>query len=176
MRILDTLPLRSSTVPESHPFSFVHPLVHQGQSSGTGSSFPCGEGCGRAGSPSLSGLLQLIVCDDKGLRFVEACHQPFHSEPSRPQVSVQDGDSPVCASLGAKQRLDGISGSLGCLLVGSYPSGQPQVSQVCSLRSGVPVEGFMFWSLHCPSSLHKGHGSGVDFSPLCENQDLSVFG
>ena len=34
----------------------------------------------------------------------------------------------------------------------------------------------VFWSLHCPSSLHEGHGSGVDFSPLCRNQDSSVSG
>ena len=50
--------------------------------------------------PSLSRLLQLTVCGAEGLRVMEARHRPIHVEPSRSQASVQDGDSPVCASLG----------------------------------------------------------------------------
>ena len=174
--VSDSLPLRSSTVLGSLPFSFIQPLVHQGQSSGLGSSFSCGEGGGRASPPSLSRLLQPTVCSDEGLRVVEARHRSFHSESSRPQVSIQDGDFPVCASFGAERRLDGISGSQGRILTGSYPSGWAQVSQVRSLRPGIPVQGSVFWSLHCPSGLHEGHGSGVDFSPACGYQDSAVFG
>ena len=175
MGILDSLPFRPSIVRGSHPFSFVQPLVHQGQSSGSRSSFSCGEGGSRAGPPSLSRLLQPIICSDEGLRVVEASHRSFHSEPSLPQVSVQDGDSPVCASVCAERRLDVISGSKGLILAGSYPSGQPQVSQVRILRTGVSVQGSVFWSLHGSSGLHEGHGSGVDFSPSCGDQNSSVF-
>ena len=64
---------------------------------------------------------------------MEASHRPFHSEPSFPQTSVQDGNSPACATVSAERRLDGISGSKGRILAGSHPSVQPQVSQVCSL-------------------------------------------
>ena len=81
--------VRSSTVLGAHPLSFLQPLVHQGQSSGMGSSFPCGEGCGQAGPPFLSRLLQPIVCGDEGLRVVEACHRSFHFELLCPQISVQ---------------------------------------------------------------------------------------
>ena len=46
-------------------------------------------------APLPSRVLQPIVCCDEGLRVVEASHRPFHSKSACPQVSVQDGDSPV---------------------------------------------------------------------------------
>ena len=106
---------------------------------------------------------------------MEASHRPFHSESSRPEVSVQDGDSPVCASVCAEWRLDGISGSKGRILESSNPSRQLQVSQVRSFRTGVSIQSSVFWSLHGTSSLHEGHGSGIDFSSSCGDQNSSVF-
>ena len=74
----------------------------------------------------------------------------------------------------AERRLDGVSGLEGRLLANSNPSGQPQVSQVRCLRTGVPVQGSMFWSLHGAASRHEGHGSGVDLSSSCGDQDSSL--
>ena len=128
-------------------------------------------------SPSLSRLLQPVVCVYEGLGVTKARPRPFHIEPSRPEVSVQEGETPqVCPSLGVEQRLDGVSGSQGHLLAHSNSSGQPQVSQVLSLQLGLPVQGSVFRSLHYPSSLHEGHGSGVTFPPSCWNQDSSISG
>ena len=168
MGIPNSLPLSFSTVLGAHPLSFVQPLVHQGLGSGSGSFFSGGERSSRASSSSLSRLLQLAACCDEGLRVVEANHRPFHSEPLSPQVFVQDGDSPVCASVGAKQRLDGL---VGCIIASSNPSGQPQVSQVCSLRMGVAVQDSVLWSLHGSTGFHEGHGSGINLSSSCGDLD-----
>ena len=154
-----SLPLRSSIVLGSHPFSFIQPLVHQGQSSGLGSSFSCGEGGSRASPPSLSRLLQPIVCSDEGLRVVEASHRPFHSEPSRPQVSVQDGDSPVYASGDWMVSLDLKDAYL---QIPIHPDSRKYLRFVAFER--VYQFKSVFWSLHGPSSRHEGHGSGIDFS------------
>ena len=67
-----------------------------------------------------------------------------------------------------------VSGSQRCLLAGPYPSGQPQVSEVCGLRQGLPVQGSLFSSLHGPSGFHQGYGSGFDVSPPVRYLDPSV--
>ena len=144
--ILDSLLLRSSTALGAHPFSFVQPLVHQGFGPGAGSSFSGGERCSRASTSSLFRFLQPIVCRDEGLRILETSRRSFHSESMCSQVSVQDGDSPVAASVSAEWKLDDVSGLEGLLLANSNPSGQSQVSQVRYLRTGVSVQGFVFWS------------------------------
>ena len=172
--IPDSLPLRSSTVLGSHPFSFVQPLVHRGSGSGSGSSFSGGERSSRASSSSSSRLLQPVVCCDESLRVVETSHRPFHSEPSSPQVSVQDGDSAVCASLCSERRLNSVSGLEGHILAISNSFRQPQVSQVRSHLTGVPVQGYVFWSLHGSAGFHEGHGSGIDLSSSCGDQDSSL--
>ena len=143
MGIPDPFPLHSSTVLGAHPLSFFSPSSIRGKTLEREVVSLVEKGAIEL-APSLSRLLQPIVCGDDGLRVVEARHRPFHIEPSRPQVSVQDGNSPVCASLDAERRLDGISGSQVRLLAGSNPSGQSQVSQVRSLRSGLPVQALCF--------------------------------
>ena len=170
----DTLPHRSSSVLGAHPLSGLCPIVHPGQGLGTGSSFPCREGCSRAGSPSLSRVLQPLICCDESLRVMETHDRPFHSEPSSPQVSIQDGGSPVHARVGEALGLDGVFRYPECLLAGASSSGQPQVPKVHGLGPGVSIQAPLFRSLHCPSGFHEGHGSGVSLSPSFRYMDSSV--
>ena len=162
VELSDALPFCTSTVLGAHPFSGLYPIVHLGQGLRTGSSFPGGEGGGRASSPSLSRVLQPLICGDESLGVVEAHDRPFHPEPSCPQDSLQDGDYPVC-SLGEEWGLDGVLGSQGCVLAGSSSSRQPQVPEVHGFREGFPIHGSLFRSLHCSASFHTGHGSGISF-------------
>ena len=82
----DSLSCNPHTVQGSHPIPFVHPLVHQGQSSGCGSSVSRQEGSSAACSSSIS-----IVRGDEGLRVLEAGHRPFIAESEGPQDILQDG-------------------------------------------------------------------------------------
>ena len=98
------------TIQGTHPLSFVRPLVHQGQSPGSGSTLSGREGSSGACSSSVTGLLQPVVCGDEGLRVLETGHRPFVTEPEGSQDFLQDGDSPVGSSLCSEGRLDGVSG------------------------------------------------------------------
>ena len=51
-----------------------------------------------------------------------------------------------------------VSRSQGPLLVGSYPSRQPQVIEVYDIQQALPVSGFLFWSLHGSAGFHQGYG------------------
>ena len=165
--ILHSLSCGPHTTQEIHPLSFVQPLVHQGQSSGCRSALSCREGSSGVCSSSISRVLQLFVCGDEGLRVLETGHRSFVTESEGAQDFLQDRDSPVGASLGAAGRLDGVSRLEGCLLAGPDPSGQPQVSQIRSLWSSVPVQGAVLWSLHGSSGLYQSHGSSFGFSASC---------
>ena len=105
----DALSCGSQTVQGTHLLPFVRPLVHQGQNPGVGSALFGQEGSSGACSSSFSGVLQLIVCGDEGLRFLEAGHRLFASESEGTQDILQNGDSPGCSSLGSARRLDGVS-------------------------------------------------------------------
>ena len=59
--IPDSLPLGSHLIQGSHPFTGVCPQFHQGQGSGGGDSGSAGQGCHRAGSSSISRLLQPVI-------------------------------------------------------------------------------------------------------------------
>ena len=74
MGISHSLPFGPHLIRGTHPLSLVQPHVHPGQSLGGGGSLAVGERSDRAGSSSLSGLLQPAVCGDEGLRVVEAGH------------------------------------------------------------------------------------------------------
>ena len=63
----------------------------------------------RAGSPPVSVLLQPAFCGDESLRVVEAGHRPLAAESEGSEDILQDGDSPVCTSVGTSWRLDGFS-------------------------------------------------------------------
>ena len=78
--ISDSLPLGSHLIQGSHPFTGVCPQFHQGQSSGGRGSGSAGHRCHRAGSASISRLLQPVIRGYESFRGVETGHRPFHSE------------------------------------------------------------------------------------------------
>ena len=163
----DSLSFGPHTVQGSHHLPFVRPLVHQGQSSGVGSALSCQEGSSGTCSSSFSRVFQPIVCGDEGLRVLEGGHRPFAAESEGAQDILQDGDSPVCPSLGSVRGLDGFSRLEGCLLAGVDSSGQPQVPQIPSFWPSVPVQGAVLWSLHGSSGLYQSHGPGFDLFTPC---------
>ena len=162
--ISDSLLSGSHFIQGSHPFSCLLSQVDQGQGSGGRGPVFAGQGSDRTFSSSLSGLLQPVVCCDESLRGVEAGHRSLYSEPEGSADILQDGDTPVCVTVGTSGRLDGVSGLEGCVLAGSNASGISQVPQVHGEREGVPVQGSLLWTLHGSSGFHRGHGSCVSYS------------
>ena len=125
--------------------------------------FSGGEGRSRAGSPSFPRVLQPPLRRDESLRVVETRHRSVCPDPLRPQVSDQDGDTPVCAPLGEARGLDGVLGPQGCVLASAGPPGQQQVPLVRSFGTGLPVQSSVLRPLHGSAGFHPGHGSGVSF-------------
>ena len=162
--ISHSLPSGSRFIQGTHPFSGVLSQFDQGQSSGGRGPVFAGQGSDRACSSSLSGLLQPVVCSDESLRCVEADHRSLYPESEDSADTLQDGDSPICPSVGTPGRLDGVSGLEGCVLAGSDASGILQVPQVHGGRDGVPVQGSLLWPLHRASDFHQGHGSCISYS------------
>ena len=136
------------TIQGTHPFSFVRPLVHQGQSHGCRSALCSREGSSGACSTSVSMLLQPFICGNEGLRVLETGDRSFLTESKGSQDTFQDGDSPVSSSLSSEGRLDGVSGLERCVLASSDPPGQSQVPQVRGFRSGLPIQSLVLRSLH----------------------------
>ena len=99
MGISHSLPSGPYFIQGTHPLSGLRSRFHQGQSVGGGSSFSVGEGGNRVGSPSFSRLLQPVICGDESLRVVEAGNRPLATESEGSEDILQDGDSPVCASV-----------------------------------------------------------------------------
>ena len=139
--ISNSLPSGSRFTQGTHPFSGVLSQFDQGQSSGGRGPVFTGQGSDRACSSSFSGLLQPVVCSDESLRSVEAGHRSLSPESEGSADILQDGDSPIRASVSTPGRLDGVSGLEGCVLAGSDASGISQVPQVHGGREGVPVQG-----------------------------------
>ena len=120
--ISHSLPSGPYFIQGTHPLSGLLSRFHQGQSLGGGSSFSVGEGGNRAGSRSFSRLLKVpgfspptscfaqpVVCADESLRVVEADDRPLATESEGSEDILQDGDSPVYASVSTAWRLDGVS-------------------------------------------------------------------
>ena len=162
--ISNSLPSGSRFIQGTHPFAGVLSQLDQGQSSGGRGPVLAGQRSDRACSSSLSGLLQPVVCISESVRSVEAGHRPLTSESEGAADILQDGDSPVCTSVSARWRLDGVSRLEGCVLAGSDASGIAQVPQVHGGREGVPVQGSLLWTLHRTSGFHPGHGSCFRYS------------
>ena len=116
------------------------PPVHQGQSSGGRGLGSAEQGCHRAGSASISRLLQPVIHGYESFRGVETGHRPFHSELEDSADILQDGDTSIRSSLGLSGGLDGVSGLEGCVLAGANAPGFTQVPQV----QGVPVKVLCF--------------------------------
>ena len=161
--ISDSLPSDSYFIQGTHPFSGLQSQFHAGQSLGGRGSVLAGQGGGRAGSPSLSRLLQPVIRGDESLRSVEAGHRPLTAESEGAEDILQDGDSPVSTSVGTSWRLDGVSRLEECVLAGSDASGISQV-RIRSGGEGVPIQSSLLWSLHGSSGFHPGHGSCFSIS------------
>ena len=98
----------SSTVSGTHPHAFLRPHVHQGGSSGGGHLCPHFQGSGRTCSSAFYGLLQPSVCGVEDLGVLASRHRPLSPQPLSRFLSFQDGDHPVCSSLGSSGGLDGV--------------------------------------------------------------------
>ena len=172
--ISHSLPSGSCFIQGTHPFAGVLSQLDQGQSSGGRGPVLAGRRSDRACSSSLSGVLQPAVCSYESLRSVEAGHRPLTSESEGAADILQDGDSPVCASVSARWRLDGASRLEGCVLAGSDPSGIAQVPQVHGGRGSVPVQASLLWSLHRTTGFHPGHGSCFRYSSQDRDSSTSL--
>ena len=164
MGISDSLLSGSHLIQGSHPFSGLLPRLDQGQGSGGRGPVFSGQGSNRDCSPSLSGLLQPVICGYESFGSVKVSHRSLHSELEDSADIFQDGDTSICSSLNSSGRLDGASGLEGCVLAGSNASGISQVPQDHGGKEGVPIQSSLLWSLHGSTSLHQGHGSCVSHS------------
>ena len=99
--IPDSLPLGPHLIQGSHPFTGLCPQFDQGQSSGGRGSGSAEQGCHRAGSTSISGLLQPAIRSNESIRSVETGHRPFHSELEGSTDILQDGGTSIRSSLGS---------------------------------------------------------------------------
>ena len=134
--IPDSLPLGSHLIQGSHPFTGVCLQFHQGQSSGGRGSDSAEQGSLRAGSASISRLLQPVIHGYDSFRGVETGHRPFHSELEDSAAILQDGDTSIRSSLGSSGGLDGVSGLEGGVLAGANAPGFTQVPQVHGVGGG----------------------------------------
>ena len=162
--IPDSLPLGSHLIQGSHPFTGVCLQFHQGQSFGGRGSGSAEQGCLRAGSASISRLLQPVIHGYESFRGVESGHRPFHSELVDSAHILQDGDTSIHSSLGSSGGLDGVSGLEGCVLAGANAPGFTQVPQVHGGGEGVPVQGTLLRPFHGSASFYQGYGSCVSDS------------
>ena len=163
--IPDSLPWGSHLIQGSHSFTGVCPQFHQGQSSGGRGSGCAEQGCHRAGSASISGLLQPVIRGYESFRGVETGHRPFHSELEDSAGILQDGDTSIRSSLGSSGGLDGVSGLEGCVLAGANAPGFTQVPQVHGGGGeGVPVQGTLLRPFRGSAGFYQGHCSCVSDS------------
>ena len=158
-----SLPVSTSTVCGTHPFSVLRPQFHQGPSPGEGTSVFGAERSLRARFFAFSGLLQPVFCGDESLRVVGTGYSFVYPQSENPQNSLQDGNPSVCASICAERRLDGVHRLEGHLLASSNTSRQPQVPQICGLESSLSIQGSLFRPLHSSAGFHTGHASGIGF-------------
>ena len=149
----------SSTVSGTHPHAFLRPHVHQGGCSGGGHSGLHFLGSGRTGSFDFSGLLQPSLCGVEDLGVLASSHRPLSSQSLSGFFSLQDGDHPVCSSLGSPGGLDGVHRPEGSLLADSSSSGVSQVSTVCGVWPCVSILGSLFRPRLVPQGLHTCYGS-----------------
>ena len=81
---------------------------------------------------------------DESLGVMETSDLFVHPQSESPQDSLQDGDSSICASVCAEQRLDGLRRFEGCFLASSNTSKQSQVPQFCRFESSISVQALCF--------------------------------
>ena len=149
----------SSTVSGTHLHAFLRPHIHQGGCSGGGYSGPHFQGSGRTGSFAFSGLLQPSLYGVEDLGVLASAHRPLSSQSFSGFLSLQDGDHPVCSSLGSSGGLDGVHRPEGSLLADSSSSRVSQVSSVCGVWPSVSIPGSLFRPRLGPPGLHTCYGS-----------------
>ena len=169
-----SLPSDSRFVQRTYPLPSLQSRFHPGQGSGGRSLFVAGQGSNRAGSPSLSGLLQPVIHGEESLRSLEAGHRPLATESEGSKDILQDGDSPVRTSVSTSWRLDGVSRLEGCVLAGSNASGVSQVHQIRGVWEGVPIQGSLLWLFHSSSGFHTGHDSCFGISSQDKHSVTSI--
>ena len=165
--IPDSLTLGSHLIQGSHPFTGVCLQFHQGRNSGGRGSGSAEQGCPRAGSTSISRLLQPVIHGYESFRGVETGHRPFHSELEDSADILQDGGTSIRSSLGSSGGLDGVSGLEGCVLAGANAPGFTQVPQVHGGGGGgegVPVQGTLLRPFHGSANFYQGYGSCISDS------------
>ena len=87
------------------------------------------------------------------------------SQPLSHFLSFQDGDHPVCSSLGSSGGLDGVHRFEGSLLADSGSSRLSQVSEVCCVWPSLSIPSSLFRPRLGPSGLHTSYGSSfVNFA------------
>ena len=149
----------SSTVSGTHPLGFLRPHVHQGGSSGGGHSCPHFQGSGRTCSSAFSRLLQPSVCGVEDLGVLASRHRPLLPQFLSRFFSFQDGDHPVCSSLGSSGGFDGVHRFEGSLLADSGSSRLSQVSEVCCVWLSVSISSSLFRPRLGSSGRHTSYGS-----------------
>ena len=136
------------------PYPGIPSLYRRMPSGGRGSG-PAEQGCHRAGSASISRLLQPVICGYESFRGVETGHRPFHSELEDSADILQDGDTSIRSSLGSSGGLDGVSGLEGWVLAGANAPGFTQVPQFHGGGEGVPVQGTLLRPFHGSASFTR---------------------
>ena len=106
-----------------------------------------------------------LFCFDKIKELMVEINRKVTATAKDQRRSVQDGVKSVGTSVYQELRLDDLHRSQGLVPSGSDSPGQQEVFEICSRRQSISVQGALLWPLHCPSSIHKGHGSGVIVSP-----------
>ena len=95
--------------------------VHQGDCVGRCSGKSPRERSSRASSFG-PGLLQSPLCHPQSHWGLEACDRSLTPQPVRPGLQVSHGDCGVGSPISSSGRLDGVTGSPGCLPSGSGES------------------------------------------------------
>ena len=165
-----TSSIRVSTLPAG-----VLPTVHQGSRLDQGASKPSSEGGSRT-SPSVSWFLQPSIPRPKGFGVVASHHRPIDPERLRHFVSLPHGDSTVSPSCHPSGRLDGLPGPAGRLPAGAGSLRFASLPSIRGTRSGVSVQGPLFWSHDRSPSLHEDYGSGFRHPSQVWGQDASLPG
>ena len=137
-RVCDSFSLASSSFSVSHNPAFLLSPVNQGESLEVGDSGSVAEGCDRTCFP-VFGVLQPHVCGDQGVRGLETDYRSVSSKSFCGKYPVQDGDHSVGTSFDPRVRLDGFSGSQGCVPSSSSASFERQVSAVRGRGQDVAV-------------------------------------
>lgn len=106
-----------------------------------------------------SRLLQQNVCSSESYRGISSNHRFINLEPFHSEDSVSHGDNFFSNEGNQSRGLDDVPGSQGCLFPDPRSSRQQEIPSVCVGTAYTPVQGSMFRTVHCPSSLHQGHGS-----------------